>query len=178
MDDRAILDLSHALWKLDPRRVNFETSFGTLAWAGPTSGTCHLVERDGALAGWARLTPAYDRIRRLGEWDVAPPSLAWMVDWRRADATDVLGELVAWAIDHADDRGQPLATSHAAGDDVAARALEAHGFTPEPTEPFGIYLQQPLASLPNPTPPTPPPDGYVLTRAPSASSSRRIGASA
>jgi GNAT superfamily N-acetyltransferase len=84
-----------------------------------------------------------------------------MVDWRRADATDVLGELVAWAIDHADDRGQPLATSHAAGDDVAARALEAHGFAPEPTEPFGIYLQQPLAVLP--TPPTAPPDGYVLT---------------
>jgi len=142
-DVRGVLDLAHAVWKHDAARLGFEASYGTLAWEGPRSGRARVFERAGTLVGWARLNPGYDRIRRPGAWDVAPPMLAWLVDTRRPDAMDVLVDIVRWAEARTD---APFTTSHAEGDDDAARTLADLGYRPDATEPFGIYLQQELAS--------------------------------
>jgi predicted N-acetyltransferase YhbS len=158
VDERALFDLTHDLWRLDPSRVNFETSLGMLAWEGPTSGRTTVVERgDGTVVGWARLTPSYERIRRMGEWDTAPASLVGMVDWRAGDAGDVLESLVRWA---AAEAGGPLTTSHTDTDTAAAELLAGLGFEPAADEPFGVMLQQPLEALP---PGQEAPEGYVFT---------------
>src|SRR5947208_15018326 len=74
-DLRRLQDLGHAVWRHDSTRLNFETSFGTLAWQGDGAGRSRVFERGEELVGWARLTTSYDRIRQMGVWDVAPPSL-------------------------------------------------------------------------------------------------------
>ncbi len=154
-DARRVLDLAHALWQHDPGRVNFETSFGTLAWEGVTAGRTRVFERDQQLVGWARLTPGYDRIRRPGVFDRAPASLTWLVDWRDSTATEVLGHIVEWAEERAD---EPFTTSHPVGDTAARQVLADLGYRPDPTEPFSVYLRQPL-----PAASSAPPTGYVLT---------------
>ena len=165
-DHRAILDLAHRLWRLTPERLNFETSFGTLAWdGGPAVGDAHLrkggydhrfrvFERDGTILGWARLSPGYDRIRRMEVWDRAPGSLVWLVDWSEPDAPAVLDLILAWAEAIAD---ESFTTSHTVGDHVARNVLERRGYRPDPSEPFGIYLGQAL-----PTERRPPLGGYVF----------------
>jgi predicted N-acetyltransferase YhbS len=140
-DLRIAQDLSHALWQSDPARLNFETSFGTMAWEGISSGRASVFERDGELVGWARLTPGYDRIRRMGVWDVAPPNLVWAADWRGDAWADVLAGIVEWAESRS---AEPFTTSHAAADREAAAVLGELGFVADPSEPFGIYLQQRL----------------------------------
>jgi predicted N-acetyltransferase YhbS len=140
-DLRAVQDLGHALWRSDPARLTFETSYGTIAWEGVGSGRSRVFERDGELVGWARLTPGYDRIRRMAVWDVAPPNLVWAVDWRNDAWAEVLGEIVEWAESRSDER---FTTSHAAGDDEAAAILGGRGYVADDSEPFGIYLQQSL----------------------------------
>ncbi|CAN5664686.1 hypothetical protein BH24ACT5_BH24ACT5_30650 [soil metagenome] len=154
-DGRGLLDLCHSVWQHDPARLNFETSFGTLAWEGPTAGRARIFECDGELVGWARLTPGYDRIRQMGVWDVAPPMLAWAVDWRHPEAVELLVSMVDWAESRTE---LPFTTSHAANDDVARATLEQLGYRTDPTEPFGIYMQQRLT-----TTPAEPFDGYVFT---------------
>jgi GNAT superfamily N-acetyltransferase len=156
VEERAVFDLSGACWRLDPSRLNFETSVGMLAWEGPTSGHTYAVQDDGRLLGWARWAPSYSRIRRVGERDVAPASRVWMVDWSAPGAIDVLASLVDWGRSVADG---PLSTSHTAADVAAATALATMGFQPAPSEPFGIYLEQRLAE---PSPPVVP-DGFVVT---------------
>ena len=136
--------------------MNFETSFGTLAWqGGPASGRTQVFERGGELVGWARLTPGYDRIRRMEVWDRAPASMAWLLDWRDPAATEVLRSMVEWAEERPD---EPFTTSHAVADAAASSVLEQLGYRPDPTEPFGIYLEQPL-----PTTSASPLDDYVFT---------------
>lgn len=113
--------------------LNFETAFGTLAWVGEPG---EVFERGGEVVGWARLDPSYDRIRRPGEWDVAPPQLTWM-------AMDVaaLNDILDWApADHW--------TKHAAADVDAAAVLAERGFVAAPDEPFGIYLSQAVGDAP------------------------------
>ncbi|MDP1795661.1 MAG: GNAT family N-acetyltransferase [Acidimicrobiales bacterium] len=149
---RPVLDLAHDMWRFDAPRLNFETSFGTLAWERGGYGESHRIERDGRLIGWARLTPGYDRIRRMGEWDVAPPMLTWLVDRREPDSLDLLAALVRWADDLGGDR---YTTSHAQADHEAAAILGSLGFAPDPTEPFGLYLQQSVGA-----PAAPYLDGY------------------
>ncbi len=135
--------------------MNFETSFGTLAWqGGPAVGRTRVFERDGDLVGWARLTPGYDRIRGMAVWDRAPASMAWLVDWRDPAATEVLTSILDWAEARADDS---FMTSHAVGDAAAIAVLERLGYRPDPGEPFGIYLEQPL-----PTTPAAPLEGHVF----------------
>lgn len=154
-DLRRLQDLTHGLWGVDPTRLNFETSFGTLAWEGAVPGRARVFERNGRLLGWARLTPAYDRIRRMGVRDLAPPNLVWAVDWRDAAAHDVLSDILEWAELRSDAR---FTTSHTEGDLEAAAVLRGLGYLPDPTEPFGIYLQQRLVTADEPTA-----DGYVFT---------------
>jgi ribosomal protein S18 acetylase RimI-like enzyme len=155
-DYRRVLDLAHETWRHGHDRLNFETSFGTLAWeGGPAVGCTKLFELAGRLIGWARLAPGYDRIRRMDVWDRAPASLVWMVDWRDSAAPHALESILEWAEDLAE---EPFTTSHAIGDLAALTVLEHRGYGPDPSEPFGIYLQQPL-----PAPSVPPPDGYVFT---------------
>src|SRR4051812_28333805 len=90
-DLRPILDLAHGVWRHDRDRLNFETSFGTLAWdGGPVVGCTQVFERDGDLVGWARLAPGYDRIRRTDVWDRAPASMVWLVDGRDPEPDVVL----------------------------------------------------------------------------------------
>src|SRR4051794_2925208 len=97
-DDRRVLDLAHEMWRHDRGRMNFETSFGTLAWqGGPTVGRSRVFERDGELVGWARLTPGYNRIRQMDVWDRAPASMVWLIDWRDPAATEVLTSMIEWA---------------------------------------------------------------------------------
>lgn len=154
-DLRRLQDLCHELWRSDPARLNFETSFGTLAWEAANGGRARVFERDGGLVGWARLTPGYDRIRQVGVRDVAPPNLVWAVDWRDPAGADVLVELVAWAESRSD---QPFTTSYAASDDDAAAVLRGLGYIDDSAEPFGIYLRQRLRSDEQPTL-----DGYRFT---------------
>jgi GNAT superfamily N-acetyltransferase len=131
------------MWCHHRSLMSFETSFGTLAWEGPTTGRTRVFERDGDLLGWARLTPGYERIRRAGAWDVAPPSLVWLVDRREPAAAELLVSIIEWAEERSD---LPFSTSHARGDDVARDVLAGLGYGPDPTEPFGIYMQQPLST--------------------------------
>jgi GNAT superfamily N-acetyltransferase len=154
-DLRRVQDLGHELWRADPARLNFETSFGTLAWEGGGVGRALVFERDGQLAGWARLTPGYDRIRRMGVRDVAPPNLVWAIDWRDPVHNELLRDIVAWAESRSD---EPFTTSHSVDDVQAAAVLRKLGYVADPTEPFGIYLQQRLAPSNEPTL-----DGYRFT---------------
>jgi GNAT superfamily N-acetyltransferase len=102
-----------------------------------------VFERDGRLLGWARLTPGYDnRIRQMGVRDVAPPNLVWVIDWRDPARDDLLREIIEWAASRSD---EPFTTSHAAADAQAAALLRDLSYDPDPTEPFGVYLQQALA---------------------------------
>jgi predicted N-acetyltransferase YhbS len=140
-DLRRLQDLCHELWRTDGARLNFETSFGTLAWEGIGVGRERVFERGGELVGWARLTPGYDRIRRMGVWDVAPPNLVWAVDWREPANVPVLRDIVEWAESRGD---EPFTTSHAAADAASAAVLRDCGYVGDPSEPFGIYLQQEL----------------------------------
>ena len=155
-DIRRVLDLAHDVWRLDRRRMNFETSFGTLAWdGGPVAGHTQVFERAGEVVGWARLTPGYDRIRRMDVWDRAPASMVWLIDLSDPATADVLRAIVEWAEECSE---EPFTTSHAGADAAAKATLEELGYVPEPTEPFGIYLGQVL-----PGSSAPPPEGYIFT---------------
>ena len=146
-DLRRLQDLCHELWRSDPARLNFETSFGTLAWEGAGVGRARVFERHGELVGWARLTPGYDRIRRMGVRDVAPPNLVWAPDWSDPASVEILGDIVAWAESRSDG---PFTTSHAVADDQAAAVLRGLGYVDDPSEPFGIYLQQRIVAAGEP----------------------------
>ena len=136
--------------------MNFETSFGTLAWqGGPAAGCTQVFERGGELVGWARLTPGYDRIRRMEVWDRAPASMVWLADRRDPAAAETLRSIVEWAEERTE---EPFTTSHALGDVAAEAIFEQLGYRPDPSEPFGIYLEQPL-----PAASAPPLEGYVFT---------------
>src|SRR5206468_7204524 len=50
--------------------------------------------------------------------------------------------IVGWAEEQAD---EPFTTSHAVDDVDAKAVLEQLGYHPDPSEPFGIYLQQSLS---------------------------------
>lgn len=154
-DLRRLQDMSHSLWQAEPDRLNFETSFGTLAWEGAAIGRARAFVRNGELIGWARLTPGYDRIRQMGVRDLAPPNLVWAVDWRTPNGLDVLNNIVEWAESRTD---APFTTSHAKADLEAAAILHGLGYLPDPSEPFGIYLQQRLLPSDEPTV-----NGYVFT---------------
>lgn len=154
-DLRRLQDLCHDLWRVEPSRLNFETSFGTLAWEGAVPGRARVFERNGQLMGWARLTPGYDRIRQMGVRDLAPPNLVWAVDWRDPTGIEALSDIVEWAESRSD---ASFTTSHAEGDLEAAALLRGLGYLPDTTEPFGIYLQQPITAADEPTA-----DGYVFT---------------
>jgi len=147
-DLRRLQDLCHDLWRSDPGRLNFETSFGTLAWQGAAPGRARVFERHGELVGWARLTPGYDRIRQMGVRDVAPPNLVWVVAWRDPAGVEVLSKIVAWAESRSD---EPFTTSHAASDEQSAAVLRDLGYVADTSEPFGIYLQQRLVDGDVPT---------------------------
>lgn len=140
-DHRRVLDLCHDAWRHDRGRLNFETSFGTLAWEGTVGNGARVFERDDDLVGWARLTPGYDRIRQMGVWDVAPPSLTWAVDVQGDTAAEVLSEIVGWAESRSD---TPFTTSHAVSDAVGGAVLRDLGYRPDASEPFGIYMHQRL----------------------------------
>ena len=154
-DLRRVQEMTHELWRTDPSRLNFETSFGTLAWEGADVGRERVFERDGALVAWARLTPGYDRIRQMGVRDTAPANLVWAADWREPANHDVINDIVAWAEARSE---EPFTTSHAVGDEHAAAVLAGRGYVPDSSEPFGIYLQQPLTGSEEPRL-----DGYRFT---------------
>jgi GNAT superfamily N-acetyltransferase len=153
-DLRRVQDLTHALWRREPSHLNFETSFGTLAWENGGFGRARVFERGDTLVGWARITPGYDRIRRMGELDVAPPSLVWATD----GDDSVLDDILTWAESRSD---EPFTTSHAAADARSAAVLAERGYRPDPTEPFGIYLRQRLDNDVALEPPAP--SGYRFT---------------
>jgi len=102
-----------------------------------------------------RLAPGYDRIRRPDVWDRAPASMVWLIDGHDPAAAEVLSSVVDCAEEHAE---EPFVTSHAIDDSSARAVLEGRGYRPDPSEPFGIYLEQPL-----PTARASPLDGYVFT---------------
>lgn len=154
-DLRRLQDLCHELWRSDPARLNFETSFGTLAWEEGGVGRARVFECEGELVGWARLTPGYDRIRQMGVRDVAPPNLVWAIDWRHQGSSEVLGDIIGWAESRSD---EPFTTSHADSDDQAAGVLRHLGYIADPSEPFGIYMQQRLVGNAEPVL-----DGYRFT---------------
>lgn len=154
-DLRRLLDLSHELWRSDPARLSFETSFGTLAWEGGGVGRARVFERGGQLIGWARLTPGYDRIRQMGARDVAPPNLVWAIDWRDSANLGILGDIVRWAESRTD---EPFTTSHAVADEQASGLLRELGYVVDPSEPFGVYLQQRLVQSDEPAM-----EGYTFT---------------
>jgi len=156
-DLRLVQDMSHRVWRRDPRRLGFETSFGTLAWEGGGEGRGRMFERDGHVVGWARLTPGYRRIRRMGVWDAAPPSLVWLVDPDETDPSSVLEVILQWAESRSD---AAFTTSHAQADEEASHYLRTRGYVPDPDEPFGIYLQQPLHDVGDDGPTLP---GYRFT---------------
>jgi ribosomal protein S18 acetylase RimI-like enzyme len=141
-DLRPLQDLSHRIWERDPSRLAFETSFGTLAWEAGGVGPARAFEDDGRLVAWARLTPGYERIRRVGQHDFAPPSLVWLVDDTIDDRTGVLAQVLRWA--RGGEARRRFTTSYAETDDEAAAFLEDDDFVPALDEPFGVYLQQPL----------------------------------
>lgn len=147
-DLRRLQDLCHELWRSDSARLNFETSFGTLAWEGAGVGRSRVFERRGELVGWARLMPGYDRIRQMGVRDIAPPNLVWAVDWRDPASVEVLSDIVAWAESQSH---EPFTTSHAAADEQAAAVLRGLGYVDDPSEPFGIYLHQHLVNADEPS---------------------------
>ena len=154
MDDQAVFGLSRAVWTSSPSRLNSETSYGMLAWeGGPSAGDTQTFDR----TGWARLSPGYARIRRPGVFDEAPPSLVWLVE---PQAHDTLRSIVAWAEQRCP---EGFVTSHAAADVDAERVLGALGYVPDPSEPFGIYLQRDLRDADADDLGAAPPDGYVLT---------------
>jgi ribosomal protein S18 acetylase RimI-like enzyme len=134
--DPRVLELSRRVWRRDPARLNFETSVGMLAWVGEPG---EVFARDGDVVGWARLDPAYERIRRADEWDTAPPLLTWL-----AEDVGVLGEI----LDFFGEGG--FFTKHAQADTEAAGLLHARGFAEAPTEPFGIYLARGIEDEPPP----------------------------
>lgn len=147
-----ILALAGRVWLQDPARLNFETSFGTIAWEGGGIGRIRAFDRADNLAGWARLVPGYDRIRSEGSRDLAPPQLIWQIDLDDPDPAELLNEILDWA----EERAEALfTTSHTRADDTAAAVLVSRGYEPDPTEPFSMYLQQ---ELKNPQAPTL--DGY------------------
>lgn len=148
-------DLSHRVWEHSPSLLNFETSFGTLAWERGGQGRCRAFDRNGRLAGWARSTPAYDRIRAQGLWDVASPSLTWQVDTTRPDQAEVLGSILEWAEGRS---GERFTSSHTEADATAAQVLRARGYVADPDEPSSMYLQTPLTGAVEPTLP-----GYRFT---------------
>jgi GNAT superfamily N-acetyltransferase len=74
----------------------------------------------------------------------------WAVDWRDPARVEVLKDIVAWAESRTD---EPFTTSHPAADDEAGDVLRGLGYVHDPTEPFGIYLQQRLVAGNAPTPP-------------------------
>lgn len=154
-DLRRLQDLCHELWRSDPARLNFETSFGTLAWEGGGVGRARVFEREGELVGWARLTPGYDRIRQMGVRDVAPPNLVWAIDWRDPANLEVLSDIVGWAESRSD---EPFTTSYADSDERSAGVLRELGYIADPSEPFGVYLWQRLLRDDDPTL-----DGYRFT---------------
>jgi ribosomal protein S18 acetylase RimI-like enzyme len=149
---RVLQDLSFRVWRRDPACLNFETSFGILAWENGGGGRHRGFERDGDLVGWARLSPGYRRIRSVGEWDQAPPSLVWQTDLSGPDPREVLEAILGWAEERA---GEPFTTSHNRADRDSAAVMYRRGYVADPGEPFGIYLQQRLDS-----PPEPHLDGY------------------
>jgi len=81
--------------------------------------------------------------------------MVWIVDWSDPDPAEILRSILEWAEDHAE---EPFTTSHTQQDTEAATILDDSGYRPDPREPFGIYLGQPL-----PAASVPPPDGYVFT---------------
>lgn len=84
----------------------------------------------------------------MGEFDDAPPSLVWQVDLDDPGHDDVLGSIISWAESRTD---QPLITSHTEADREAATLLADRGYVPDATEPFSLYLQQPLIDHEEPT---------------------------
>ena len=80
-------------------------------------------------------------------WDRAPGSLVWLVDWSDAAAEDVVRCILEWAEASTEER---FTTSYAVGDQMARHVLEDAGYGPDPTEPFGIYLQQRVTGDPAP----------------------------
>jgi predicted N-acetyltransferase YhbS len=154
-DVRRLLHLSHSQWVSDRRRINAGTTYGSLAWTGPTRGRTRVFERSDQFVGWARLVPPYDRIRRPGIWDVAPASLVWIVDWGEPGADEVLASIVEWAESRSDG---PLVTSHPVADIFVAEQLSTLGYRPDPSEPFSCCM-----GLRLPAQPLPRPDGYEFT---------------
>lgn len=136
MIDPRVLELSRRVWRRDPTRLNCETAVGSLAWVNEPGD---VFERGGEVVGWARLDPAYERIRRDGEWDTAPPLLTWL-----ADDASVLEEILG-----AYEPG--FFTKYSAGDDEAESLLRRRGFTEVADEPFGIYLSREIGDEPKPT---------------------------
>lgn len=137
-----MLALAGRVWCQDPARLNFETSFGTIAWEGGGAGRVRAFDRGRSLAGWARLVPGYDRIRAEGVRDLAPPQLIWQIDLDDPDRAELLGSILDWAESRSE---TPFTVSHTRADRVAGDVLALRGFEPDPTEPFSMYLQQVLS---------------------------------
>lgn len=152
---RLLQDLGHRVWSHDPGSLNFEASFGMLAWERGDAGECVVFERAGAPVGWARLVPGYERIREAGVWDRAPASLVCQVDSTDVDRAEVTTEIVRWAMERSD---EVFTAAHNDVDDAARTVLSDAGFIHDATEPYSGYLVQPLAPLE----PTPPPAGYRI----------------
>lgn len=125
----------------EPALLNFEASFGTLAWEGGGIGRSRAFDRDGELRGWARLVPGYSRIRASGVRDEAPPSLVWQVDPQDTGPEAVLHAIIDWAEERAD---VPFTTAFNPPDCSAAALLARRGYVHDATEPYSGYLSQPL----------------------------------
>lgn len=141
---RSLQDLSHRVWLHDPQLLNFETSFGSLAWERGGFGRCRGFERDGRLVGWARLVPSYSRIRAFGVRDTAPASLIWQVDPTDKDPAAVLTAVLAWTEERA---GERFTTAYNESDVMAESVLSQRHYTLDPSEPYSGYLSQPLDGL-------------------------------
>ena len=140
----SLQDLANRVWLHDPALLNFEASFGGLAWDRGGSGRCRVFERDGAFVGWARLTPGYSRIRASGVRDQAPPSLVWQVDPTDTDPGEVLDAVVDWAESRSE---EIFTTAYNDGDLLAEELLTRRGFVRDATEPYSGYLRHRLESL-------------------------------
>jgi GNAT superfamily N-acetyltransferase len=141
---RSLQDLAHRVWLHEPALLNFEASFGGLAWQRGGIGRCRAFERNGTLVGWARLAPGYSRIRASGVRDQAPPSLVWQVDPTDTDPAQVLDAVVDWAESRAE---EVFTTAYNNGDLLAEQMLTRRGFIHDPTEPYSGYLRHRLESL-------------------------------
>lgn len=141
---RSLQDLSHRVWVHDPTLLNFEASFGTLAWERGGRGRCRAFVRDDRLVGWARLVPGYRRIRRSGVWDDAPASLVWQVDPLDDDPGTLLTAILTWAEERA---GEPFTTAYNDGNQMAEAVLTRRGYVHDPTEPYSGYLSRSLGDL-------------------------------